>query len=78
MDKIDCVLDASILAKASLDRALVEAGAGYQDFSSFAHKGCGTVVHNDELNRFEPKPLNRFSYRPVKEAAERHNKPIPD
>ena len=76
-DKIDCVRASSILAKVARDRALVEAGAGYPDFSFSAHKGYGTAVHNDELNRFGPTPLHRFSYRPVKQAAERHNTHFP-
>lgn len=77
-DKIDCVRAASILAKVARDRALVVAGADHPDFSFSSHKGYGTQAHQDELNRFSPTPLHRFSYRPVKEAAARHSTPIPD
>ena len=69
-DKIDCVRAASILAKVSHDRDLILKGSAYPQFTFSKHKGYGTKNHKDELALHGPTPMHRFSYKPVREAAE--------
>lgn len=71
-DKVDCVRAASILAKVSKDMQLNRDGAAYPEFQFEKNKGYGTKVHMEALQRLGPTPLHRYSYKPVREAAERH------
>lgn len=72
-DKIDCVRAASILAKVSHDRKMVLDGAAFPDFQFEKHKGYGTQLHKEMLDKHGPTPLHRMSYKPVMEAAKKHN-----
>ena len=59
---------ASILAKVSRDRYMVEIDTKYPQFSFAKHKGYGTAEHLKELKNNGPiKDFHRYSYKPVKE-----------
>lgn len=61
-----CIAAASILAKVSRDRYMVELEKRYPDFSFATHKGYGTKKHLEELAKFGPvKGVHRFSFKPV-------------
>ncbi len=58
---------ASILAKVSRDHLMVELEKEYPDFKFSLHKGYGTKLHLEELEKHGPiKGVHRFSYAPVK------------
>ena len=65
--KAQCIAAASILAKVTRDRYMVELEKKYPDFSFGEHKGYGTKKHLDELDRFGPiEGVHRKSFAPVK------------
>lgn len=59
------VAAASVLAKVTRDRRLVELDADYPTYGFARHKGYGTRIHREALARYGPCPVHRFSYRPV-------------
>ena len=61
------VAAASIIAKVTRDHICYELEKKYPNFKSSIHKGYGTKMHLDELEKYGPiKGLHRFSYKPVK------------
>lgn len=58
---------ASILAKVTRDRLMVELDTIYPDFSFSKNKGYGTSQHMQVLQRLGPCPLHRKSFAPVKQ-----------
>lgn len=56
---------ASILAKVTRDRLMVEADARHPGYGFAAHKGYGTPEHQAALRRLGPCSLHRHSYAPV-------------
>lgn len=60
---------ASILAKVHRDRLMAEYEKNYPAFQFSVHKGYGTKLHLEELNRMGPSPIHRKSFRPVTEAS---------
>ena len=58
---------ASIVAKVTRDRLMVELERTYPGYGLAAHKGYGTREHLDCLRRLGPCPIHRRSYQPVKE-----------
>ena len=62
---------ASILAKVTRDRLMVELDRMYPQYGFVRHKGYGTAGHSAALRKFGPSPCHRRSYRPVKECLER-------
>lgn len=56
---------ASVLAKVTRDRIMVEADALYPGYGFAAHKGYGTRAHLDALARLGPSPIHRRSFGPV-------------
>ena len=59
------VAAASVLAKVTRDRLMVEADALYPGYGFAAHKGYGTRAHLDALARLGPSPIHRRSFAPV-------------
>lgn len=57
---------ASILAKVSRDRWMVELDREYPGYGFAEHKGYGTPFHLDALKRLGPCPQHRRSFAPVK------------
>jgi len=60
---------ASILAKVSRDREMVELDAQYPGYGLARHKGYPTKVHIAALMEQGISPIHRMSFRPVREAA---------
>jgi ribonuclease HII len=60
---------ASIIAKVTRDRMMVELDARYPGYGFAVHKGYPTAVHREALARLGPSPVHRRSFRGVPEVA---------
>jgi ribonuclease HII len=60
---------ASIIAKVTRDRIMVELDGLYPGYGFADHKGYGTKKHLDCLQKLGPCPIHRHSFQPVREAA---------
>jgi len=58
---------ASVLAKVSRDRKMVEWELRYPGYGFGQHKGYGTPQHLQALQRLGPTPIHRRSFSPVRE-----------
>lgn len=58
---------ASVVAKVTRDRMMLEMHAKYPDYGFAQHKGYGTKLHMKSLRKHGPCPIHRTSFRPVKE-----------
>ncbi len=58
---------ASIIAKVTRDRIMVDMDARYPGYGFAQHKGYGTASHRDALRRLGPSPIHRKSWKPVRE-----------
>ena len=56
---------ASIIAKVTRDRLMVELDGRCPAYGFAAHKGYGTAVHRAALGRAGPSPFHRLTFRPV-------------
>ncbi len=63
---------ASIVAKETRDRLMVEYSDKYPEYSFEKHKGYGTKAHIQALMQYGPCPIHRFSFDPVRKAQEAH------
>lgn len=62
-----CIAAASIMAKVTRDHICYELDKKYPDYKIAKHKGYGTKLHMEMLEKYGPiKKLYRFSYAPVK------------
>lgn len=59
---------ASILAKVSRDRQIIELAKKYPEYGFEKNKGYGTKFHMDALKKYGPCPIHRMSYKPVKDS----------
>ncbi len=57
---------ASIVAKVTRDRLMVEWGARYPGYGFARHKGYGTPQHRESLARLGPSPIHRLSFAPMR------------
>ena len=57
---------ASIVAKVTRDRLMVELDARYPGYGFARHKGYGTRQHRESLARLDPSPIHRLSYAPMR------------
>jgi ribonuclease HII len=57
---------ASIVAKVSRDRFMIELDSQYPGYGFARHKGYGTPQHRAALDRLGPSSIHRFSYVPVR------------
>ena len=62
---------ASIVAKVTRDRMMIEACARYPGYGFSRHKGYGVPEHKAALETLGPCAIHRMSFRPVAEAASR-------
>ena len=53
---------ASILAKVSRDRFMVELAEKYPEYRFDKHKGYGTKLHYEMLDKYGPSPIHRKSF----------------
>jgi ribonuclease HII len=56
------VAAASILAKVSRDRYMTELSQQYPQYRFDQHKGYGTKLHYEMLDRYGPSPIHRVSF----------------
>ena len=61
---------ASIVAKVTRDRLMVEADARYPGYGLAGHKGYPTQAHMQALRILGPSPIHRFSFKPVRLAVQ--------
>jgi len=63
---VDCISAASIIAKVSRDRAMLELDQKYPQYKIAQHKGYGTKLHLQALGEFGASEIHRRSFAPVK------------
>ena len=56
------VAAASILAKVSRDKLMLEYAKKYPQFNFEKHKGYGTKLHTEAIRKFGPSPIHRLSF----------------
>ena len=56
---------ASIIAKVTRDRLMVELDAQFPQYGFARHKGYGTAAHIEAIRRHGPAPCHRKTFRPV-------------
>lgn len=61
---------ASIIAKVTRDRLLIEAGRAYPEYGFALHKGYGTALHRRTLEALGPCDLHRRNFAPVRDRLE--------
>ena len=62
---------ASILAKVTRDRLMVEAHRRFPQYGFLGHKGYGTAEHLRSLRRYGPCSLHRRSFLPIRKVLDR-------
>jgi len=60
--KVDCVAAASIVAKVSRDRLMVELDQQYPGYGLAKHKGYGTKTHQEAIKRLGMSGIHRKSF----------------
>ena len=53
---------ASVLAKVTRDRYMLEMAGKYPEYHFEQHKGYGTKLHYDALREYGPSPIHRMSF----------------
>lgn len=64
--KLACISAASILAKVTRDRLMIEQSKLYPEYNFEKHKGYLTKEHLEALKKYGPCEIHRLSYKPVK------------
>ncbi|MFJ2031370.1 ribonuclease HII [Streptosporangium sp. NPDC087985] len=62
---VACVAAASIVAKVTRDRMMIELDGSHPEYGFAVHKGYGTVSHRRALEAHGPCPAHRFSFATV-------------
>ncbi len=62
-DKIQEVSAASILAKVTRDREMIELAKKYPEYGFEKHKGYGTKAHMEALVKYDRSPVHRKTFR---------------
>lgn len=62
---------ASIVAKVTRDKLMVEADARYPGYGLAGHKGYPTKAHMEAVRDLGPSPIHRFSFKPVRLAKQK-------
>ncbi|HUY26920.1 MAG TPA: ribonuclease HII [Candidatus Binataceae bacterium] len=65
-----CIAAASIIAKVTRDRMMLEYDARFPGYGLAQHKGYCTADHLAAMNRLGPSPIHRRSFAPVAMAAQ--------
>lgn len=60
--KVDCVAAASIVAKVSRDRLMVEMDQQYPGYGLAKHKGYGTSIHQEAIKTLGISPIHRKTF----------------
>ena len=64
-DLVPAISAASIIAKVRRDAIMCEVDQLYPGYGFAQHKGYGTALHRESLDRLGPCPQHRWSFRPV-------------
>lgn len=67
-----CVAAASIFAKVTRDRIMIDLDAQWPEYGFALHKGYGTASHSAALAAHGPSPQHRQSFAPVAAARAQH------
>ena len=59
---------ASVIAKVTRDRLMIEHDAAFPEYAFAQHKGYGTALHLERLKKHGPCPLHRRTFLPVRQA----------
>ncbi len=70
--KIWSIAAASIIAKVTRDRLMMECHELYPQYGFDRHKGYGTKLHQVMLQKYGPCPIHRRSYEPIKQLVTRN------
>ena len=65
-DKSACIAAASIIAKVTRDRIMLQYHDEYPHYGFNNHKGYATKEHLDKLREYGPCPIHRRSFEPVR------------
>ena len=57
-----CIAAASILAKVSRDRFMLEMAEKYPQYAFEKHKGYGTRLHYERLREYGPSDIHRLTF----------------
>lgn len=57
---------ASIIAKVTRDRLMIESETRYPGYSFAQHKGYATELHRGQIKKLGPCPIHRRSFAPIK------------
>ena len=77
-DRVAAISAASILAKTSRDRLMVDLSERFPGYGFHAHKGYATAAHRERLRTLGPSPAHRRSFAPVREAESLAGEPQTD
>lgn len=64
--KVQAISAASILAKVTRDRLMLDYHKDHPDFAFHLHKGYGTKQHLAEIEKFGYLPIHRKTFAPIK------------
>lgn len=68
--KVKSIAAASIIAKVTRDKIMKEYNMKYPNYGFTKHKGYGTKIHMEALQKFGPCKIHRQSFKPVKRVLE--------
>ncbi len=68
--KVKSIAAASIIAKVTRDKIMKEYDIKYPSYGFAKHKGYGTKIHMEALQKFGPCKIHRQSFKPVKRLLE--------
>jgi len=61
-----CIAAASVLAKVTRDRMMIEIEKKHPEYGFAEHKGYGTKAHMDAIHKHGPCPYHRMTFAPMK------------
>ncbi|HSG99772.1 MAG TPA: ribonuclease HII [candidate division Zixibacteria bacterium] len=73
--RCEAIMAASIVAKVTRDRIMLQYAERYTEFSFAEHFGYPTPGHLAELKKHGPSPIHRRSFKPVAEALKKKGLP---
>ena len=65
--KCTAIAAASIIAKVTRDRMMLDADKQWPGYGFSSHKGYGTKKHMEAVRRLGPCPIHRLTFRPLPE-----------
>jgi len=74
--KSAAIAAASILAKVTRDRLMLEYAKQYPVYGFEKHKGYGTKMHMEALKKYGACPIHRRSFAPVREVTDNYELPL--